>query len=654
MQNQRLNYAHAFANSGLYLFPCREDKRPHIKEWRTSATTDTDTINAWAQQFPNCRWGVECEASGLFVIDSDVKPTANGENTLALLETDNGPLPTTYTVKTLSGGVHRYFKGKGKNKAEALGPALDIRSVGGYVIAPDGIDYTVINTAPVAEAPAWAVNLAGKPTESKDRSEEPVENLSIDSPDKIAEATVWISTHEPAREGSGGDQHTLNTFMHLRDFGVSKDTAMQIIHHSGWNDRCEPPWQWDELQTKADNAYNYAKGTIGNSSAEAMFAPVPMPMKPVASVFEAERGDSFNPLHLPKRNWLMQRWFQVGQTTATVSPGGVGKSMISLLEAIAVVTGQNLTGFKVFKHCPVWYHSEDTVNETKRRVAAICQKYNIDQRELHNLHITSNRKLKLPVCTTLRQQIAFNHENINFIKEYITKHNIGLAIFDPLIKMHKVNENDNNLMEDVTEVFNGIAEDTRCSVHILHHAGKGRIEPGDMANARGATAIVDAVRIGRTLNIMTPKEAEAFELPKKENWYVRLDNGKANYSKPAESTDWFEKHSITIANGEEVGSVAPVAFKLNDDAGDYTDLLAEYVMELIDGDEITLSEAARSVVAAGKRFNISKEATARKYVKNAFKAARQREDGVWFSFAERQRGVRSQAVIYVNTELSGC
>lgn len=105
--------------------------------------------------------------SGVVVIDLDFKPVqgVNGLESLALL----GFVPDTLTVATPSGGFHLYFRHPGatiKNSASAIGPGIDVRGDGGYVVLPDsehdsGGRYEFLNwpadteRPPIAELPEW-------------------------------------------------------------------------------------------------------------------------------------------------------------------------------------------------------------------------------------------------------------------------------------------------------------------------------------------------------------------------------------------------------------------------------------------------------------------------------------------------------------------
>jgi hypothetical protein len=76
--------------------------------------------------------------SGLIVLDVD--PGHGGDESLEALLRDHGSLPPGTVARTGSGGRHFYFAHPGgviRNDAgRRLGPGLDIRGDGGYVIAP--------------------------------------------------------------------------------------------------------------------------------------------------------------------------------------------------------------------------------------------------------------------------------------------------------------------------------------------------------------------------------------------------------------------------------------------------------------------------------------------------------------------------------------
>ncbi|MFF1343654.1 bifunctional DNA primase/polymerase [Streptomyces sp. NPDC058290] len=144
----------------------------HVK-WEQRATTDRATIvRCWTHKPYNV--GIATGPAGLIVVDLD-RPKPNSKSDApdgaatfkALCERAGQAVPTTYRVRTPSGGQHLYFTAppglRLGNTAGRLGPLIDTRACGGYVVAPGstaatGI-YEVIDPAPVAELPAWIPSL---------------------------------------------------------------------------------------------------------------------------------------------------------------------------------------------------------------------------------------------------------------------------------------------------------------------------------------------------------------------------------------------------------------------------------------------------------------------------------------------------------------
>jgi putative DNA primase/helicase len=106
--------------------------------------------------------------SGVIVLDVD--PRHGGDDTLKCLEAEHGPLPPTWRVLSGGGGEHYYFRHPGLlvgNSVGSLGPGLDLKADGGYVIAPPSrhicgrpytwnVDFHPEDT-PLAAMPDWLV-----------------------------------------------------------------------------------------------------------------------------------------------------------------------------------------------------------------------------------------------------------------------------------------------------------------------------------------------------------------------------------------------------------------------------------------------------------------------------------------------------------------
>src|SRR5687767_11604160 len=114
-------------------------KHPRITHGLRDATTDPALIEVWWRQWPAAhpaiRTGTRRDGAGVVVLDID--PGHGGTASLAKLVATFGPLPETLEVATGGGGSHLYFAhpgGQVPNSAGRLGPGLDVRGDGGYVL----------------------------------------------------------------------------------------------------------------------------------------------------------------------------------------------------------------------------------------------------------------------------------------------------------------------------------------------------------------------------------------------------------------------------------------------------------------------------------------------------------------------------------------
>nr|MBA2413636.1 bifunctional DNA primase/polymerase [Burkholderiaceae bacterium] len=130
------------------------------------ASTDPDVVRAWWGRWPTAQIGLATgPGSRLWVLDSDVKNGVNGEQELDRLTATHGCLPECPTVRTPTGGWHRYFAYPTdiaiRNSASRIAPGLDVRGDGGYVILPPstGYEWAEFDDLVPPPAPAWLVAL---------------------------------------------------------------------------------------------------------------------------------------------------------------------------------------------------------------------------------------------------------------------------------------------------------------------------------------------------------------------------------------------------------------------------------------------------------------------------------------------------------------
>lgn len=157
----------------------RAAKHPRTRHGLDDATTDPDQIRAWWTRWPDAGIAVATGPSGLWVVDVD-GPT--GLETLSRLEAEHGD-PGGVPVRTGGAGWHLYYRRPEgvelKNTASRIGPGIDTRGQGGYVVAPpaghvSGRAYRWhAAREPVQPPPRWLVELALTPAATAARQGAP-------------------------------------------------------------------------------------------------------------------------------------------------------------------------------------------------------------------------------------------------------------------------------------------------------------------------------------------------------------------------------------------------------------------------------------------------------------------------------------------------
>lgn len=223
--NEAVRLALKYASWGWCVFPLlARSKRPAVPShsvgdcdgsdplcadghlgWAERATTHPDEIaTIWASG----RHGLAIATgpSNLLVIDIDVKEAdgaPDGYQSLRELEGRIGSALSTrtFTVRTPSGGEHRYFRAPSGSIAPSttgrLGPGLDTRAHGGYVAAPPTTlsqgPYQVACSLPPVNAPRWLLQRLESTSEvrSPDRSRcRPHHRRTVTRVDRYVQAAV--------------------------------------------------------------------------------------------------------------------------------------------------------------------------------------------------------------------------------------------------------------------------------------------------------------------------------------------------------------------------------------------------------------------------------------------------------------------------------
>ena len=262
---------------------------------------------------------------------------------------------------------------------------------------------------------------------------------------------------------------------------------------------------------------------------------------------------------IKRREFIYGRHLIRGFVSVTVSPGGIGKTTMMMAEQIAMATGQPLLRTKPIEKNIRSLHInlEDPIEELHRRYYATIKHFGINHEDVcDNVFLHSGRDYKV-ILADRGEGGIIQMPDADFLRQHIIDHEIDVVQIDPIIKAHYLDENSNKDIDELFTILAQIADDTKCAIDAAHHVRKAAagvtVTAGDINQARGASALSGAVRAGRTLATMTPKEAEAFGIKADlAAWYVRTDNAKANMTAPAISADWYERQSVELDNGDGI------------------------------------------------------------------------------------------------------
>jgi RecA-family ATPase len=642
----------AFARRGWKVFPLSAGSKKPLpgSNGLDDATSDEETLERW--HTPELNWGLNCGASGIVVLDVDTKKGHRGHESLAALR--GSDLSPTYTVVTPSGGLHLYYQGEGKSTAGKLGDGLDTRGAGGYVVLPgsqlDGVPYRVEHDSPVALLPDWISQPLGRPDPIEERDHTPV--CELDQPSQVSAAIAYLLGAPVAVEGQGGDTLTYHTACAVKDRGISEDTcvALLAVH---WNERCSPPWDAEELARKVHNAYAYAQEAPGSKCPEAAFQPVPVEAPAVPRTLAVLSSDTVYE-KLPKRQWVLGRRLIRGFVSLLIAPGGASKSTLSMLDLLAVATGQPLTGEEVYESGAVWvWNTEDPDDELARRIHASAQHHKVGRPALERFHVSSGLTRQLTMAASERGVVAVNEALVSAIIAYIRDQGIVVWCVDPLAEAHQLEENDNQQMVALMRVFRRVAQESGCCVLLVHHTRKpgntGGGE-GDMNTARGASSVVGAARIVHTLYSMSAKEADVYGISEDaRRWYVRLDDAKGNLSPPADGVRWFRRVDHVLPNGDHVGTLETVKLEKveKEDLGPVRDGVFRMMAKgMYVGYKSTLDEVAADLKTKDdeQEFQGTRRNTLVRQVREAFQGVRlyykgrrvhcEESNGTWYLWTE--------------------
>jgi hypothetical protein len=569
----KCDFALDWGARGFRVFPLLPGKNtPYAgSDWTESATADPEKIRDMWRFRPDANIGVL--TTDRIVLDVDCKEGKPGF--LSLLDLD---LPLeTLTVKSPSGGHHLYFNGPNRaNSAGKLGEGLDIRSFNGYVVAPGSTtpvgEYTLETDVPIQDAPESLIARLDMPRERSATAAK--ELVAPDRPLALHLASNYLASEAEAPDVGGRNAALFLAAAHVKDFGVSEKTALELIA-TLWNTRLACPLERDEIEKTVGSAYANGQLNPGSLNPEAHYAGISIPPieerpyepTPLKALL---RFSPPTPLHLiPPRPWIVKRLLLRGFITTLVAPGGAGKSAFQLALAAHMAVGRGFAGFELASPgTPVRslvINVEDDKDEMERRLGAVCLYHSIDLHAARkNIMLLPGTEYQFKIADGGVRQMKVRTGELRDVAQVCRDKDIRVIMGDPLIETHDVDVSDNQGLKTVMSIYRELAQKAGAAVFLAHHTSKGggRGRAGEADSAMGAAAIVNSSRVAYTLFEATDDDVEEFKLSKAARpFLVRLDDAKSNYSAGGAGPVWLRRQGVDVPNGDSVGVLVPANIK---------------------------------------------------------------------------------------------
>lgn len=273
----------------------------YAKNGLKDATTDPRKIRAWWRRWPNANIG--------FATGSVVVLDVDGPRGEAALERELGVLPKTLTART-GKGRHLYFDAGGtriRNSAGKLGPHLDVRGEGGYVILPPSVHEN-------GSRYQWATraNPAPLPTRIPALLAEPEREQSGAN-----------GTGEKIHEGQR-NAHLASLAGTMRRRGMSPAAIEAALIREN-EERCEPPLCESEVKRIAASVSRYDPAKPGE--------------RPPGETISLAKIRTFSSIDPEPLRWLWPDRIPLGKLTVIAGDPGLGKSLLTIDIAARVSTG---------------------------------------------------------------------------------------------------------------------------------------------------------------------------------------------------------------------------------------------------------------------------------------------------------------------------
>ena len=441
-------------------------KHPRTRHGLTDATTDERIIREWWAKWPDANVLIRTGKIGdryLVVVDVDTRNDGE-ENFARVIAEHDGDLPDTPRAITGGGGSHIFMWSRlpVKSSANQIAPGVDVRGVGGYVIAApsrhaSGREYTWDAGAhpadmPIAEMPSWLLARAGLAGERVKIKPSDVEGAEI--------AEIF----------EGGRNNALTRIAGaMRRPGVGERAllaALRIVNE----DRCRPPLDEWEVEKIARSIARCNAGDPIKASDD------PLPLITWAQVAAP----------LPVVRWTLEALgIAPGAVTIVGGAGGGGKTMALQALILAISSGRKAWGqFQTEQGRAIHIDYEQGDRITRERYQRIANAMGID---LLSLDPDSFGLATLPRFAMKADQAT---------EDAIVRTCTGarLAVIDAFRgAFPEAKENDSDVRKHL-DMLQHVSDRTGCTIVTIAHSRKATEDTDVRSSLRGSSALFDSAQ----------------------------------------------------------------------------------------------------------------------------------------------------------------
>lgn len=266
-----------------------------------------------------------------------------------------------------------------------------------------------------------------------------------------------------------------------------------------------------------------------------------------------------DPDTLPRREWLYGNFLIRRELSATYAPGGVGKTSLLTVEALALATGKALLDADVKEALKVWlWAGEEPEDELARRIEAARKHYRVRAGDINGrLFVDNGFGTPLAVTKRTKDGAVICVPVVDALVEALEERNIDVMLVDPFVSTHEGAENDTGAMQAAATAWKEVAYRANVAIGLAHHTRKLNGQEATIDDQRGSSALRDKCRQNRVLNPMPSKDAGEFGIPEQErfSYFSTGPSEKTNMTARTGSKTWFR--TIGVSVGIRNGNLDP-------------------------------------------------------------------------------------------------